>query len=159
MSDFRLEGGCQCGAVRYVLTAPPLMTYACHCTQCRRVSGSAFAVSCGILQDTMEITQGELSRVDWTVDSGAHRYGEFCAACGCRVRHGSVPDPGVYSLRGGTLDDQRWAEPVAHSWLASALDWFEPPQGALRFDGQPTDYGPIMERYAQRMKQMDADKS
>jgi len=147
MSDFKLEGGCQCGAVRYVLTAPPLMAYACHCTECRRVTTSAFGVSCGILQDTMEITKGELKRIDWEVESGAHRYGEFCASCGSRIRHGDVPSRGVYSLRGGTLDDQQWAEPVAHTWLGSAVAWFKVPEGALTYDAQPTDYTPIIERY------------
>ncbi len=150
MSDVKLEGGCQCGAVRYVLNAPPLMAYACHCTECRRITTSAFSVSCGILQDTMEITKGELARHDWEVESGAHRYGEFCGGCGVRIRHGDVPSRGVYSLRGGTLDDPHWAEPVAHIWVGSALSWFKLPHGHLTFDGQPADYTPIIETYQKR---------
>lgn len=151
MSEFRLEGGCQCGAVRYVLTAPPLLAYACHCSECRRITASAFATTCGVLRDTMHIEQGELSRYDWVVESGAHRYGDFCSVCGTRIRNGSTPDLGVYSLRAGTLDDQKWATPVAHTWQSSKVDWFTPPADALTFDGQPQDYTPIMELYAKRM--------
>lgn len=152
MSELQLTGGCQCGAVRYVLNAPPLMAYACHCTECQRISATAFATSCVVLQDTMQIEQGELERIDWTVESGAHRYGEFCKACGVRIRHGSEPSQGIYSLRSGTLDDPKWATPAAHTWQSSALEWFTPPEDALLYDGQPTDYAPIVERYAKLME-------
>jgi len=37
-----LEGGCACGAVRYRLTAPPLIVHACHCRDCQKLTGSAF---------------------------------------------------------------------------------------------------------------------
>ena len=151
MSEFRLTGGCQCGAVRYVLTAPPLLAYACHCTECRRVSASAFATSCAVLCDTMQLEQGDLHRYEWTVESGARRYGEFCTACGVRVRHGSEPSAGVFSLRAGTLDDQKWATPAAHTWQSSALEWFTPGKDDLLYDGQPTDYALIAERYAKLM--------
>ena len=99
----------------------------------------------------MNIKQGDLSRIDWKVESGAHRYGEFCTACGGRIRHGSEPSQGIYSLRGGTLDDSKWATPAAHTWQSSALEWFTPPKDALLYDGQPTDYAPIAERYAKVM--------
>lgn len=151
LTDFRLTGGCQCGALRYVLTAPPLLAYACHCKECQRISASAFATSCSVLRETMHIEKGELGRIDWTVESGAHRYGEFCTVCGVRIRHGDEPSRGIFSLRGGTLDDKRWATPAAHTWQASALEWFTPPEGALLYDGQPTDYTPIMQRYAALM--------
>ena len=38
-------GGCQCGAVRYEVTGPPIKLYVCHCTECQRQSGSAFGMS------------------------------------------------------------------------------------------------------------------
>ena len=36
-------GGCLCGALRYEITAPPLVAYTCHCTACQRLTGSAFS--------------------------------------------------------------------------------------------------------------------
>ena len=38
-------GGCQCGAVRYEISGPPRVVYACHCTECQRQSGAAFALA------------------------------------------------------------------------------------------------------------------
>lgn len=151
MTAQRIEGGCQCGAVRYALNVPPLMAYACHCSECRHVTGSAFSLSCIVMADSMEILSGTLARTEWTADSGTRRYGEFCSQCGTRIRHGSEPDQGIYSLRGGTLDDPRWATPVAHTWQRSKVAWFTPPEDALVYGGQPEDYAPIMERYAQLM--------
>ena len=40
-----LEGGCQCGAVRYAISAAPLTLYCCHCTECQAQSSSAFGMS------------------------------------------------------------------------------------------------------------------
>ena len=40
-----LEGGCSCAAVRYKLTARPLIVHACHCRDCQRITGSAFVIN------------------------------------------------------------------------------------------------------------------
>ena len=45
-------GGCQCGAVRYVLTAEPIRIGACHCKECQRQSGSAFGMFMPVKKDT-----------------------------------------------------------------------------------------------------------
>ena len=53
--DFPQGGGCQCGAVRYEITGPPAAVYACHCTECQRQSGSAFAMAAVIPQSGGEL--------------------------------------------------------------------------------------------------------
>ena len=53
-----ITGGCQCGAVRYAIAAAPLTVYACHCTDCQRQSGSAFALSLIAPRDAVRITEG-----------------------------------------------------------------------------------------------------
>ena len=40
-----IEGHCRCGAVRMEISAPPVMTAACHCTGCQRMSGSAYSLT------------------------------------------------------------------------------------------------------------------
>lgn len=73
MSDICITGGCQCGAVRYSLTSPSLLIYACHCSVCRRVSTSIFNISCIVDEDSITVERGDLSRVDWVVGSGVKR--------------------------------------------------------------------------------------
>ncbi len=142
-----LVGGCLCGAIRYRLNAPPLMIYNCHCTNCQKITGSAFVVSATILESSFEIMEGGPKRYEWTSDAGNRRYGLFCGACGGRIAHGQTPGNGFLSLRAGTFDDTSWIEPVGDIWTKSAQGWIEFPANRLRTEGQPTDYAPFLERY------------
>jgi hypothetical protein len=49
-----LEGGCACRALRYKLTADPLIVYACHCRDCQRLTGSAFVINIWIEKKFVE---------------------------------------------------------------------------------------------------------
>lgn len=142
-----LKGGCQCGRLRYELSAPPLMLYACHCTNCQKQTGSAFVLSTAILENTLAFTDGEPAKIEWTADSGAKRYGLFCGDCGGRICNGQTPSIGVLSLRAGTFDDKSWLRPAAHIWVKSAQAWIKFEADDLLYNEQPTDYSPIAERF------------
>ena len=142
-----LKGGCQCGKLRYELSAPPLMLYACHCTNCQKQTGSAFVLSTAIVENAFSFTEGAPARVEWTADSGASRYGLYCGDCGGRICNGQEPSIGVLSLRAGTLDDTSWIRPAAHIWVKSAQPWIKFEADDLLYDGQPADYAPIAERF------------
>ena len=142
-----LTGGCQCGALRYRLTGPPLMIYACHCKNCQRSSGSAFGLVANIKESFLELTTGEAGRVMWHSDAGNERYASFCATCGCRIAHGQTPSIGILSLRAGTLDDPSWIVPAGHTWTRSAQPWFKFGDGDIQWEEQPTDYVPLIKRF------------
>ncbi|HUD52311.1 GFA family protein, partial [Parvibaculum sp.] len=61
MSEWNLpwEGGCRCGQVRVKISAPPVITMACHCTGCQRMTSSAFSLSILLPKDGFAITKGE----------------------------------------------------------------------------------------------------
>ena len=69
------EGGCICGAVRYRLTSEPLTFYACHCTDCRRHTGTAFALSMPMLRNAVELIRGDLASFDVALDGGRRSCG------------------------------------------------------------------------------------
>src|SRR3546814_20469683 len=54
-----IEGGCRCGKVRFRITQPPLLTMACHCTGCQKMSGSAFSTTVMAPSAGFEVTAGE----------------------------------------------------------------------------------------------------
>ena len=54
-----MEGGCRCGRVRLKISAPPLLTMACHCTGCQKMTSSAYSLSAAIPSEGFEVTQGE----------------------------------------------------------------------------------------------------
>jgi hypothetical protein len=57
-------GGCNCGAVRYLVTRPLLAVYICHCHLCQKRTGSAFSMSVVIPADGLQIVAGELLRTE-----------------------------------------------------------------------------------------------
>lgn len=139
------NGGCACGAVRYSLSAPPLMIYNCHCANCQKITGSAFTVAATVPEAALSFTKGAPKRVEWKADSGNLRFGHFCADCGTRIANGQVPSIGMLSLRAGTFDDTSWVEPVGDIWTKSAQRWLT--FKGLTAEGQPKDYGPFIERF------------
>lgn len=147
MASLPITGGCQCGALRYEITQPPLTVYNCHCTNCQNVGGAAFSTPAMVLQASFQFTKGEPRSIEWTSDSGTRRFGWFCADCGSRIANGQAGAPGILSVRSGTFDDTSWVEPVGDIWTRSAQPWALPPSDRIRTEQQPTDYGPFLERF------------
>lgn len=137
--SFPRSGGCQCGAVRYAVTAPPVVVFVCHCTDCQRRSGSAFVVSLIVADSDFQLTRGRLTPQTRTGDSGGQLTHWFCAACGTPIlgmERGA--SPGRYqTVRVGTLDDVSGIRPTVHTWTRSAQDWVTIPAGARMFEGNP----------------------
>ncbi len=142
-----LKGGCQCGRLRYELTAAPLMLYACHCTNCQKQTGSAFVLSTAIVENAFSFVEGDPAKTEWISDAGAARYGLYCGDCGGRICNGQTPSIGVLSLRAGTFDDRSWVRPAAHIWVKSAQSWIKFDEDDLLYDRQPTDYTPVVDRF------------
>ena len=78
MSEFRLTGGCQCGAVRYALLEEPTGAHICHCRMCQKAFGSFFAPLTGLPMTAFEITRGELA----IFKSSDPTERGFCRNCG-----------------------------------------------------------------------------
>jgi hypothetical protein len=121
LPDFPVEGGCQCGAVRYRLKAGPLSVYNCHCKDCQRFSGAGWSMSM-IVRDADFEVEGQTVQYRRTADSGNVIVMNFCANC-----HGWLwndpPSPGIKVVRAGTLDDIDWAAPVGNIWTDSKAAW------------------------------------
>ncbi len=142
-----LTGRCHCGATSYEVSQRRVVTYACHCRNCQRISGSAFALSVIVREESLVIT-GPVKRTNWVAESGNSRWGDFCADCGSRIAHGTEPSIGMLVVRAGTLDDPSWFQPTAHIWTSEAQPWFMFADDEVRFEGQPQDTAPLIERFA-----------
>jgi hypothetical protein len=98
-------GGCQCGSLRYLLTAEPVRVVACHCKECQRQSGSAFGLSMLVKRDSLSVT-GPTKRFTRVADSGNPNTGVFCPECGVRIYHVPGYVQNMLVLKPGTLDDK-----------------------------------------------------
>jgi hypothetical protein len=124
MSEVRLpqSGGCACGAVRFDLTRPPLLAYACHCHDCQKRSGAAFALTLVIRTGDLQIV-GETTTLRLPTPSGRELEHTLCPACATRLFVRALTALDYASLRAGALDDAAWVRPIAQVWTKSAIPW------------------------------------
>jgi hypothetical protein len=94
---FPQGGGCQCGSIRYEISGPPTVVYACHCTECQRQSGAAFAMAAVIPQERFSITKGEPKLFARRTSLVKTMECWFCPDCGTRLYH--VPGGAAYPNR------------------------------------------------------------
>jgi hypothetical protein len=78
------QGGCMCGAVRYECTADPAFMGNCHCRDCQRAAGGAYAPAIGVPRSAVKIT-GEVKYFESKTDSGNMSRRGFCPNCGSRL--------------------------------------------------------------------------
>ena len=133
LPEFPVEGGCQCGAVRYRLKASPLSVYNCHCKDCQRFSGAAWSMSMVMREGEFEVLSGEVAQYRKRADSGNEIVMNFCATC-----HGWLwndpPAGGIKVVRAGTLDNN-------HATLAG---WIGAPQ-ALKEGNRMPGFGAVLD--------------
>jgi hypothetical protein len=119
-SERILTGGCLCGAVQYAVRDAFAYAMNCHCSQCRRATGSAFKPFAGI----------ERAKLSVVKDAGAlGTYGApdnheaFCTRCGSLLY--SVVRDGAYAhVTLGTLADDPGIRPGSHIYVGSKAPWF-----------------------------------
>src|SRR3954454_9987819 len=128
-----VHGSCLCGGVSYELTAPSLRANFCHCTRCRKHTGSAASAQGRVpIEGFKLLTGAELIKVYRPAGGMAKA---FCAECGSSLFGGSWPDGPEVSIRLGTLDDDPGIEPQFHNFVADAPRWLPLPDDELpRYD-------------------------
>jgi len=144
-AGFRQEGGCQCGAVRYVLTERPQTVYCCHCTECQKQASSAFGMSVRVRRAALGV-QGETAKFG-KVSGDKRTVCEFCPSCGSRLFHNRPAYEDMLNVKGGTFDRTDWLKPAGHIWLRSKQAWLLIPEGGLRYPGQPDSFDALVAAY------------
>ena len=127
-----LEGGCACGAVRYRLTAEPIIVHCCHCLNCQRQTGSAFVINVLVETDRVELLAGEPVPVPVPRTEGEQVVWR-CPDCQVAV-YSEYSTPAVRFVRAGTLDDPAQVTPDVHIFTRSKLPWVELPESVPAFE-------------------------
>jgi hypothetical protein len=133
MASVGLTGGCACGEIRYRLTSGPLITHCCHCLNCQRQTGSAFAVNMLIEADRVELLSGRPQRVDAPRDDGSAQRIFRCPTCRVAV-YSEYSRPDVWFVRAGTLDDPSRVTPDVHIFTRSKREWVTLPASVPAYD-------------------------
>jgi hypothetical protein len=131
-----LKGSCRCGKVTYTVSADPIFTGICHCTSCRKSTGSAYATVVGVPAPALKVT-GATTQFDDVGDSGKATHRAFCPSCGTTVTQWADVMDGVMMIGLGTVENPSSVSPAMQIFCDSALPWAKVPdmQGFPRMPG------------------------
>ena len=132
----KLEGGCYCGAVRYVVDGEPVMKAQCHCRECQYITGGAPNMFMVVPQAAHRYTKGtpkQFTRKD--IPNPVTR--EFCPECGTHVA--TRPPRPVVVVKIGTLDDPKaYGAPDVAIFTIDRQPFHQIPEGIPAFERRPT---------------------
>jgi hypothetical protein len=130
----RLRGQCLCEAVHYAVDDAFVYALNCHCSQCRRATGSAFKPFAGIQRDKLTITQGEERLLRFGDPQAEHDV--RCDRCGSLL-FSVVRERAWVHVTFGTLVDTPSIRPSAHIFVGSKAPWFEILDNLPQYDELP----------------------
>jgi hypothetical protein len=118
-----LKGECLCGAVKYKLSEKPLFTQACHCKDCKVLTGSSYVINSSVVENTLSI-EGEISStIKLQAGSGKYVQMFFCNKCGSYIYTDYESAIGRLNVRTKTLEKSEEFPPQAHIFTKDKDEW------------------------------------
>jgi hypothetical protein len=133
-----LAGKCLCSAVQYAVADEFVYAANCHCSNCRRATGSAFKPFAGIERGKLGITQGEDNLLIFGDETG---YDARCKLCGSYL-YSVVRDGAFVHVAMGTLVDDPTIRPTKHIFVGSKAPWFTITDDLPQYEGHVVAAGP-----------------
>ena len=122
MNETKMTGGCLCGAVRYEVSGNPRRFYHCHCSRCRKSSGTGHATNLFLTEANLVFTQGESLVKKYKIPEAERFARQFCRECGSPVAR-LVPELNAVVIPAGSLDSEPPIRPQARIFWDSRADW------------------------------------
>lgn len=117
-----LEGSCLCGAVRYQVDAPLKAIHHCHCSRCRKATGTGHASNLFLQPGTLRWLAGEEWIRSFKVPEAKRFTNNFCSTCGSRLPR-QAKDSDIVVIPCGSLDDESPIKPQARIFSGSRAAW------------------------------------
>ena len=128
-------GECLCGACSYVITGDkPKAMFLCHCSRCRKESGS-FCAANVFFKDAQLTWEKGADNISSFKLKKSRKQRFFCKTCGCPLPYQNENGPLV--LPAGSLNDDVLLEPTAHVFYESRASWEDKIADLKRFDELP----------------------
>jgi hypothetical protein len=117
-----LTGGCLCGTVRFEIDGALGPITCCHCSRCRRASGSSFTAAASVEAESFRVVAGAEQVIEY--ESSPQNRRAFCSRCGSQLygRHEEHP---IIRVRAGGLDEDPGSRVAAHFMMDSRAPWLE----------------------------------
>ncbi|EID0694571.1 GFA family protein [Vibrio vulnificus] len=112
------KGSCLCGSIQFSLNGGVTDIIHCHCSLCRKASGSAYATNGFIDAVDLVLTDNKNTLTYYESSEGKRKY--FCKTCGAPIYSSNVHR---YRLRLGSLDTDILERPISHNFVTSKANW------------------------------------
>lgn len=117
-----ITGGCLCRAVRFSISAAPIVTRVCWCRVCQYLGAGSGTVNTCFPSDQVRV-EGELCDFRSVAESGNVMHRRFCPRCGTQLFSAAEARPHLVFVRAGALDDPEVARPASTIWTSAAPTW------------------------------------
>ena len=114
---------CRCGKLTATATGEPVRVSVCHCLNCQKRSGSAFAAQVRFPAAQVTVT-GQATTFTATGDNGAAHF-HFCPDCGSTVYYSNDSIPDTIAIALGAFDDPYFVVPTVSVWEERQHEWLE----------------------------------
>jgi hypothetical protein len=132
-----ISGKCECGGVAYRVDGEIHDYSHCHCSQCRRLHGAAFASFAGVVRDTFSYLPGK-DRIASYASSSTHSR-VFCPNCGSNIMVELTSEPNDLYIAMGPMDGELSLPAGYHIYVSSKASWHSITDDLLQFDTDPED--------------------
>ena len=122
VAEKTLRGSCLCGRVKYQITGETQRFYHCHCSRCRKASGTGHASNLLMAADGIQWLGDGALRGAWKVPEAERFQNDFCRNCGSPLPR-YLAARGVAVIPAGTLDDDPGIAPQARIFFDSRSSW------------------------------------
>jgi hypothetical protein len=129
-----LRGSCLCGGVQFEVTAPFIWANHCHCSRCRKHSGTFGGTQGRVRREGFRLLSGEELISVYRPEGG--RVKAFCSVCGSSLFGNEWPEGDEIAIRFGALDGDPGIRPELHVFVDSRAPWDELPDDGLPRHGE-----------------------
>ena len=132
-----ITGRCECGSVRYQVDGEINDFSHCHCSQCRRLHGAAFASFGAVERSGFSYLSGQADLATYASSESSARV--FCRTCGSNILVDLESEPESLYLAMGTVDGDPKCPPGYHIFVGSKAPWYTFGDQSVRYDTLPED--------------------
>ena len=126
------HGSCLCGAIRFEIAGQLAGIQLCHCSQCRRASGAAFAANLPVRSEDFRLVTGQPK----AYESSPGKQRLFCGDCGSPIISRTDAVPGMVRVRAGLLAEPVETKAVFHFHVSSNASWLPIADDLLQYPGE-----------------------
>jgi len=130
-----MNGHCECGRVRFEVDGEIEDFSHCHCSQCRRLHGAAYATFAGVARDKFRYLSGESDTKAYASSDSHERI--FCAACGSNILVALEDDAAALYLSMSTIEGDPPRPEGYHTYVGSKAPWHEITDDLKQYDTEP----------------------